>query len=61
MKPKGFIKLEWIKEAMELLCGTHEDLRFFIMDQLFPLTKWIKKWIDEYLDEYFKFPDICNF
>ncbi|GLJ23152.1 hypothetical protein SUGI_0436970 [Cryptomeria japonica] len=59
-KPKGFINLAWMQQATEVLCATHKDLRSFIADLQFPLTKWDKKWIDEYLDDSLKLLDICN-
>jgi len=58
-KPKGFIDLIWMQQAMEILFTLHSDLRSLVVDIQFPIAKWDKKWIDEYLDDTVNLLDIC--
>lgn len=58
-KPKDFIDLTWMQQAMEVLFTLHSDLRTLVVDLRFPIAKWDKKWIDQYLDDTVHLLDIC--
>lgn len=58
-KPKDFIDLTWMRQAMEILFSLHSDLRSLVGDLGFPIAKWDKKWIDQYLDDTVNLLDIC--
>lgn len=58
-KPKDFIDLTWMRQAMEALCTLHSDLRSLVAELRFPIAKWDQKWIDQYLDDTVKLLDIC--
>jgi len=57
--PKDFIDLTWMQQAIEVLCTMHSDLRSFVVELRFPISKWDKKWIDQYLDDTVNLLDIC--
>jgi hypothetical protein len=50
-KPKDFIDMTWILQAMEILFSLHTDLKSLVWDLGFPIAKWDEKWIDQYLDD----------